>query len=113
MAYSESDAQRMRAALKGARGITERKMFGGICFLLHGNMLCGIGKPGFMFRVGKEQHAAALKRPGASAVAFNGRRFAGLVWVRPDECTGSAMRSWLALAHKFVAPLPAKRKSKR
>jgi hypothetical protein len=54
-----------------------------------------------------------LKRSGASAVAFNGRRFAGLVWVRPDECTGSAMRSWLALAHKFVAPLPAKRKSKR
>jgi hypothetical protein len=113
MAYSEADAERMRAALKGVRGIAEQKMFGGICFLLRGNMLCGIGEPGFMFRVGKEQERAALKRPGASPIVFNGRRLGGLVWVKAEKCKGRAMTAWIGLARKFVGPLPAKKKGKK
>jgi hypothetical protein len=55
-------AERVRKALSGKRAITEKKMFGGICFLLRSHMLCGTGKQGFMFRVGRAQHAKALDR---------------------------------------------------
>jgi hypothetical protein len=109
MTYSEPDAARMRAVLKRTRGITEQKMFGGICFLWHDHMLSGIGKPGFMFRVGKEQQAAALKKPGASPLAFNGRRFGGLVWVDVRKCKARELRHLLAMAKAFVATLPPKR----
>lgn len=113
MAYNEPDAVRMRAALKRIRGVSEQKMFGGICFLMRGNMLCGVGEPGFMFRVGKEQEDKALARPGASPIVFNKRRFGGLVWVEAARCKGPAMKSWLAMARKFVGPLPAKKKGKK
>ena len=110
VAYNEADAARMRSALKGTRGIAEKKMFGGVCFLLREHMLCGIGEPGFMFRVGKEQEAAALARPGASPIVFNGRRFGGMVWVDARRCKGSTLSGWIVLAKKFVAALPPKKK---
>ena len=56
-------------------------MFGGLCFLLRGNMLCGTGKADFMFRVGKDQDAAALKRAGARPMDITGRVMKGFVWV--------------------------------
>ncbi len=102
-------AGRLRAVLKGRRAITEKRMFGGVCFLLHGNMLCGSGGPGFMFRVGRSQDRKALARKGASAMTLNGRRFEGFVWVDPAACQARALRSWIALAEKYVAGLPAKR----
>jgi len=57
----ETLAERLRKILAGRRAITEKKMFGAVCFLLREHMLCGTGKPGFMFRVGKAQHARALR----------------------------------------------------
>lgn len=108
MAYSEADASRMRRALKGTRGLSEKKMFGGICFLLRDHMLCGIGEPGFMFRVGKAQEAEAFARPDASPVVFNGRRFGGMVWVKAARCDSRALKSWVALAKRFVVALPPK-----
>ena len=108
IAYSEAAAERLRAALKGLHGISEKKMFGGICFLLRGNMLCGIGNFGFMFRVGKEQEAAALKRPGARPFDITGKRLDGLVHVRAQGRTARELRAWAAMARKFVGALPAK-----
>jgi len=103
-------AERVRAALKGRKGVTERNMFGGTCFLLREHMLCGTGKPGFMFRVGKERGGAALRRKGASPMEFNGRRFEGFVWVDPDACNARNLKSWIALAESYVAKLPPKKR---
>jgi hypothetical protein len=101
-------AARLRAALARRKGVTEKGMFGGVCFLLRGNMLCGTGSGDFMFRVGKDAHAAALKRPGARAMRMNGRLMRGFIWVDPRKCDAKRLKSWLALAASHVATLPRK-----
>lgn len=101
---------RLRIALKDRRGITAKRMFGGLCFLLRGNMLCGTGKDAFMFRVGKEQDAAALKRPGARPMDITGRVMAGFVWVDPAKCDARRLKAWVAMAETYVGKLPAKKK---
>jgi hypothetical protein len=85
-------------------------MFGGICFLLNDHMLCGTGRHGFMFRVGRDREAEALARPGATAMEMNGRRFRGFVWVDRNKCTDRSLRGWVALAQRYVAALPPKAK---
>jgi TfoX N-terminal domain len=103
-------ARRLRNALARRRGITERKMFGGLCFLLNGNMLCAAGKHGFMFRVGTEGEAEGLARSGASPMVMHSRRYRGFVRVDPSLCTDRQLPDWVALAHAYVASLPAKTK---
>ena len=103
-------AERLRAALKGRKRVTEKRMFGGVCFMLRGNMLCGSGKEGFMFRVGKAQDSAALACPGARPMDFTGKKFAGFVWVDPAACDARALRRWIALAERYVSTLPGKGK---
>ena len=85
-------------------------MFGGVCFLLDGNMLCGSGKTDFMFRVGKAQDAEALAKPGARPMDFTGRAFPGFVWVDPGKCDSRALKRWVTLAENYVAALPPKGK---
>ena len=99
-------ADRMRAALARRRGISERAMFGGFCWMLNGNMLCGVEVGRFMFRVGKELETKALTRPGAKPIVFNGRRMGGLVWVDEKACQGRALASWIELASRFAGTLP-------
>jgi TfoX/Sxy family transcriptional regulator of competence genes len=101
-------ARRLRTALRGRKTVTEKSMFGGICFLLRGNMLCGIGRTDFMFRVGKEQDAKALARKGARPMDFTGKVMKGFVWVDPGACDSRALRRWIALAEKYVGKLQAK-----
>jgi TfoX N-terminal domain len=108
MAYDQQLADRLRRALADPRA-TEKKMFGGICFMQRDHMLCGTGKAGFLFRVGKEQADEALSRPGASVMEMNGRRMQGFVWVDPARCSDHDLRDWVALAKKFIATLPAKK----
>jgi hypothetical protein len=99
----------MRAALRDKR-VKEKRMFGGVCFLLRDHMLCAASRRGYLFRVGKDQHVAALERPGARPMEMNGRRYEGYVRVDPDQCDARALRSWVGLAEKHVAALPPKRK---
>src|SRR5262245_35105580 len=108
MAHDARLAMRLRDALADRRGVTEKRMFGGVCFMLRGHMLCGIGKRGFMFRVGKDQDAEALARPAAMPMEFGRRRMHGFVWVDPAACGARDLAGWLALAEKFVATLPAR-----
>jgi hypothetical protein len=103
---------RLRKILARRRGITEKRMFGGVCFLLREHMLCATGKTGFMFRVGKAQHASALRRRGATPVVMNGREFEGFVWVDPGACDARALKSWIVLAEDYVSALPPKRRAK-
>ena len=103
---------RLRKILAGRRGVTEKRMFGGVCFLLREHMLCGSGKSGFMFRVGKAQHSRALARRGATAVVMNGREFQGFVWVDPAACDARALKRWIVLAEDYVSALPPKRSAR-
>jgi len=104
---------RFRDALDGLGGISEKRMMGGTCFFLNGNMIGGAdrersGAARFMFRVGKEREAEALARPGACPVEFTGRRMGGMVFVEAAACDAAALKDWVALALDFVGALPAK-----
>ncbi len=108
MAYDAKLADRVRRALGDRRDISEREMFGGLCFMLHGNMLCGVVSGRFMFRVGKEQEAKAMAKTGASPMDFTGRPLGGMVWVEEGACRGRSLAGWIALAESFVGALPKK-----
>jgi TfoX/Sxy family transcriptional regulator of competence genes len=108
MAYDEGLAQILRDDLAGET-ITERKMFGGLAFLLDGNMVCGIHKGGAMFRVGKPNDDAALAVPGCTPMMMTGRRMPGFVALTDDATADDARRGQLmALALGFVRTLPPK-----
>ncbi len=104
---------RYRESLGGRPGISEKAMMGGICFFHDGNMIGGVdrwdgGRGRYMFRVGKDNEAAALSRDGASAVMMGGRRMGGMVFVEDGACDDDALGGWIALAMGFVAALPPK-----
>lgn len=109
MAYDEGSAQTLIDALAGTPGITEKKMFGGLCFMLNGNMLCGVHKDGGMFRIGKVNEEAALSVEGARPLGFTGRKMGGMVEVT-DECIADddQRAELMKLALDFVGGLPAK-----
>ena len=98
----------MRTALKGRRGLREQRMFGGCCWMVDGNMLCGISGSRFLFRVGKEGMPEALTRPGAEPMAVGGRKLGGFVWVDADAAIDAGLADWIAVADRFVATLPPK-----
>lgn len=108
MPYDPHLVDLMREALRGRAGVTETKMFGGYCWMLNGNMLCGVEVGRFMFRVGKERQAEALTRPGAEPVVFNGRAMGGIVWVDADTCLDGGISTWIDFAAAFAGALPPK-----
>lgn len=109
MAYDDGLAELLRSDLIDIDGISERKMFGGLCFMLNGNMLCGVHKNGGMFRVGKDNEARALDIPGAGPMQFTGRKMGGMIDVSDTLLADDTARAkCLELALDFVAPLPAK-----
>ena len=101
MAYDEGLAEILRDALDGTPGIIEKKMFGGLCFMLDGHMLCGVHKGGGMFRVGKDNFDAALAVEGARPMDFTGRPMKGFVDVSDEAVADDTRRAELiALAKK-------------
>jgi len=109
MAYDEGLAEIMRGDLAPLAGISEKKMFGGIAFMLNGNMLCGVHKGGGMFRVGKDNEGKALALEGAGPMEFTGRRMGGMVDVTDEALVDDTTRAALmALSLDFVKALPAK-----
>lgn len=109
MAWDAGLAQLMRDHLAG-EPVTEQKMFGGLAFLRHGHMVCGIHKEGAMFRVGKPNEAEARAIPGVTAMTFTGRPMAGMVDCSDDACADDARRGRLmALALGFARGLPPKK----
>lgn len=113
MAYDEELAERFRRAAFSLGDMSEKRMMGGVCFLLNGNMLGGAdrnkeGLRRFMFRVGKDAHDQALKRPGAKPMDMGGRRMSGFVFVDAEKCDDRMLSEWITLANSFVAALPAK-----
>lgn len=101
-------ADLMRQAFAGRRDIVEKKMFGGYCWMLNGNMLCGVEVGRFMFRVGKALEAEALGKPGASVMDITGKPMGGFVWVDADAAIESSLKSWISFASGYVGALPPK-----
>lgn len=109
MAYDEGLAERLREAFEDEPGVAEKKMFGGLCFLVGGNMCCGIVGDELMVRVGPDGYADALAQPHAREMDFTGRPLKGMVYV---ACGGfeadEDLAAWVARGRGFAASLPAK-----
>src|SRR5512140_3014270 len=103
MAYDELLGVRIRAALGPLPGLEEKKMFGGIGFLVNGNLACGVHKNNLIVRVGPEKHAAALARPHTIPFDMTGRPMAGWVMVEPQGCaTESELKAWVEQGLAFA-----------
>ena len=100
MAYDEALAQRIRGLLNGP-DVAERKMFGGLAFLVAGRMCCGVQDQDLMVRVPKDQHAQLLTEPNVRPMDFTGRSLAGFVYVSAAG-TGPtpALRRWVQLGQQ-------------
>ncbi len=109
MTSGEDLAARVRAALTGAGAVREVRMFGGIGFMLNGNLIAGASQRGLLLRVGKDRQAQALGRPGARPMLMRGRAMQGYVYVDPPALNERTVRSWLRLALPYVQTLPPKR----
>ncbi len=109
MPYDESLAGRVRRALAETEGVTERKMFGGLCFMLRGNMCLGVEKDRLMVRVGPARYQEALARPHARPMDFTGKPMRGLVFVEPGgTADGPALQEWVRMGVDFAGSLPGK-----
>lgn len=109
MAYDERLADRIRFVLKRRRGISEKKMFGGVAFLVQGNMCCGAVGNDLMVRVGPNAYERALTRRHVREMDFTGRPLRGMVYVGPRGVrTAEQLQSWVEQGLKFARSLPAK-----
>ena len=97
-------ADRVRVVLGGRRGVSERNMFGGVCFMIDGNMCCGVEGDDLMLRLGEEGAAAALEEESTRPTDFTGRPMKSMVYVSPSGVRGDdELRSWVDRAVRFAA----------
>lgn len=109
MAYDEGLAERVRELLLGDPDIAEKRMFGGLAFLLHGNMAVGVTGDDLMVRVGPDATDAALARPGARLFDMTGRPMRGWVVVAgPAVAEDETLATWVRQGRDFAAELPPK-----
>ncbi len=109
MAFDEAVAGRVREALARMPGVVEKKMFGGIAFMVRGNMCCGVIGDRLMLRVGPDGYEAALSRPHAKPMDFTGRPMKGMVYVDPAGfASPQDLKAWIGKATGFALSLPAK-----
>jgi hypothetical protein len=108
VAFDEQLAERVRVVLESEEGMTERRMFGGLAFMLNGNMACGIVKDELMLRLGAEGADAALERPHIREMDFTGRPMTGMVYVGRGGLGDAELRGWVQQAAAFARSLPPK-----
>ena len=109
MAYDEALADRIRDVLVVIERVEERKMFGGLGFMVGGHMTVGVVKDELMARVGAEGEDDALEQPHARPMDFTGRPMTGFIFVAADGvATEAAVRPWVERALAFVSTLPPK-----
>ena len=109
MAYDEGLAQRVREIMFDEPGLVEKKMFGGVGFMLYGNMACGVNKDDLIVRVGPEQGGQAVMQPHARPFDITGRPMKGWVMVDPDGVAADEdLQAWTAQGINFARTLPPK-----
>jgi TfoX/Sxy family transcriptional regulator of competence genes len=110
MAYDEITAERVRDVLSNRRDVVEKKLMGGLCFMVGGAMCCSVsGRGGLLVRVGVQAQERALAEPHVAPMKMAGRTAKGFVRVAPEGYrTKAALKKWIARGLDFVATLPAK-----
>jgi TfoX/Sxy family transcriptional regulator of competence genes len=110
MAYDESTAERVRKLLSARRDVVEKKLMGGLTFMVKDTMCCSVsGKGGILVRVGASAHERMLGEPHVRPVEMAGRTVAGFVRVDPDGYrTDAALKKWIQRGLDFVVTLPAR-----
>lgn len=104
----------VRKHFSGSGTIREVKMFGGIAFMQNGHFAAAVSKRGLLLRLGKDQQADALAKPGVRPMEMRGRRMEGYVYVDPDSLNGqAALGAWLKAASQFVQTLPPKESARK
>ena len=109
MTYNEALDKRIRRIVSKWQGTHDKKMFGGICHLLNGNMFCGVHKDFLILRLGKERSEEALKLPHTKPFDITGKKMNGWVMLTPEGYkSDDELKSWLVEAKKFAQNLPEK-----
>ncbi len=109
MAYDENLAERVLGVLGGKPDLTQRKMFGGLAFMLRGNLACGVMKSDLMVRVPKDDYEAMLTRPHVREMDFTGRPMRGWVVVGPKATNDDkTLREWVETGAAYALSLPPK-----
>ena len=109
MAYDKELAERIRGQMAPIQGSVEKRMFGGIGFLIGGNMACGVNRENLIVRVGPEQYDAALAEPHVRPFDMTGRPMKGWIVVAPDGCATEAdLGSWIQRGVAIAQSLPEK-----
>lgn len=110
MAFDEGLADRTRAALGDVQGVTEIKMFGGLCFTVHGNMAVGVTGSELMVRLAPDDGEAALAEPGVRPMDFTGKPMKGFIYVAPEGVeTDHKLKNWVGQGVAFASSLPPKK----
>ena len=109
MVYKEEIGTRIKELISGWKNTEEKKMFGGICHLLNGNMFCGVHKEFLILRLGPDRAAVALKLPHVRPFDITGRPMKGWVMVAEDGFKRDKdLKNWLTKAKAFANTLPKK-----
>jgi TfoX/Sxy family transcriptional regulator of competence genes len=109
LSYDRAAAERVRHLLSGRNDVVEKKMVGGLSFLVNGNMCCGITGTALMVRVGAESRGQALREPHVRPMLFGGRALSGFICIEPEGyAADDALASWVQRGLDFVSGLPAK-----
>jgi TfoX/Sxy family transcriptional regulator of competence genes len=108
MAYDEKLAGRVRALLSDRADVSERNMFGGLTFMVGGNMCCGVNKDELIVRLDPERENEALSRPHARAMDFTGRHMPGFITISPEGLDDDHLDGWVHEAAARAALLPPK-----
>ncbi len=109
MAYDETLAARISEVIANQENLIEKKMFGGVGYLLNGNMACGVHKEFLIIRVGPEKYQTALDQPHTRVFDITGRPMTGWVMVAPEGCeTDGTLTDWVQKGLDFAATLPPK-----
>lgn len=109
MAFDSDLAQRVRGVLSDRAGVTERRMFGGLAFLIDGEMFLGIRNSSVMARVGVERHQDALSMPNVRVMDFTGRPMKGYVYVDPPAIAADKeLRAWVLWCADHVSRFPGR-----
>jgi TfoX/Sxy family transcriptional regulator of competence genes len=110
MAYDEELAERVREILDNRPYVTEKKMFGGLAWLAHGNMAAAaIGEGSAMVRVPKDEYEDLLKEPGAAPMIMKGSEMRGWIRLDPATCASEdALRPWIERGLEYALTLPKK-----